>query len=300
MENEAATIADQVTEPETEEPAADQDTVVDGQNVSLELRLVVQDEDSYSDRFLERLCLPFPFTDNFVGVFLELLGGKRFKNRSSNIAKIKEWIKCTPIEKRAFLFMKKDSLVQVCLAQLRGSKTSYMCKDRDALIDLLVQHQQNPQIPLLQQEEVALHHPPSPVLSEFLMKEVISGAFLRPMKGSSRLNLRIGLDNEEPLLLHLLSKSKESNVIIPDENNKVICIQVNEIYRPGMVRKTGGKEYIKTSIDALGVAEVDGSIPRLVGIEVKTRTEETTRQPEINIRCNLHQNQTFALLKWKE
>jgi hypothetical protein len=30
MENEEATIANQATEPETEEPAADQDTVVDG------------------------------------------------------------------------------------------------------------------------------------------------------------------------------------------------------------------------------------------------------------------------------
>jgi hypothetical protein len=68
-----------VTEPETEEPAADQDTVVDGQNVSLELRLVVQDKNSYSDRFLEMLGLPVPFTDNFIGVFLELQGGKSLK-----------------------------------------------------------------------------------------------------------------------------------------------------------------------------------------------------------------------------
>jgi len=131
--------------------------------------------------------------------------------------------------------MKKGSLVQVCLAQLHGSKTSYMGKDRDSLIDLLVQHQQNPQIPLLQQAAAALHHPPSPALSEILMREGISGAFLHPMEGSSRHNLRIGLDNEEPLLHHLLSKSKESNVIIPDENSNIICIQVNEIYQLGMV-----------------------------------------------------------------
>jgi hypothetical protein len=78
-----------------------------------------------------------------------------------------------------------------------------------------------------------LHHPPSPALSKILMREVICGTFLHPMKGSSHLNLWIILDNDEPLLL--LSKSKESNVIIPDENNKVICIQVNEMYRPGMV-----------------------------------------------------------------
>ncbi len=94
--------------------------------------------------------------------------------------------------------------------------------------------------------------------------------------------------------------SKESNVILPDENNKIICIQVNELYQPGMVRKTGGMEYVKTSIDALGVAVVDGSNPWVIGIEVKTRTEETTRQPEINIRCNLHQNITFVLIKWQE
>jgi hypothetical protein len=85
--------------------------------------------------------------------------------------------------------MKKGSLVQVCLAQLHGSKTSYMGKDRDSLIDLLVQHQQNPQIPLLQQAAAALHHPPSPALSEILMREGISGAFLHPMEGIYELAL---------------------------------------------------------------------------------------------------------------
>jgi hypothetical protein len=89
MENGEVTIADQMTEPETEEPVADQGTFVDGQNVSLELRLAVLDENGYSERLLEMLGLPFPFTDHFVGVFLELLGGKRFKNRSSNIVPAK-------------------------------------------------------------------------------------------------------------------------------------------------------------------------------------------------------------------
>ncbi len=59
--------------------------------------------------------------------------------------------------------------------------------------------------------------------------------FFTLWKEAAVLIYELGLDNEEPLLHHLLSKSKESNVIIPDENSNIICIQVIEIYQLGMV-----------------------------------------------------------------
>jgi hypothetical protein len=55
IENEEVIIVDQVdnnTEPHTQEPSAAQDIVVDGQNSSLELRLVIQDESIYLDSLL--------------------------------------------------------------------------------------------------------------------------------------------------------------------------------------------------------------------------------------------------------
>ncbi len=52
-----------------------------------------------------------------------------------------------------------------------------------------------------------------------------------------------------------------------------------------MVRKNG-IEYVKSSIDALGVAlgGKEGNGPQLIGIEVETRTEKTPCQPEIFIK----------------
>lgn len=188
--------------------------------------------------------------------------------------------------------------------ELHGSKTSYISKDRESLMNLLVEprtlHSIDERTPL-SGETYATIPSPSKLLSEVLMKQILSGAFLKPLHGNSHQSICIGLDNEEPLLIRLIEESKKVNVVIPNENNRKISIEVSEIYRPGMVRKNG-KDYVKSSIDALGVAigGTEADDPQLIGIEVKTRTEETTRQPEICMKSNLHAGNLFVMIKYEE
>jgi hypothetical protein len=281
-----------------------EDLIIDTVNLSNELRLVNQNENNYEDLFLSKLSQRFLFSDRCVKAFLELLGGKSVKSRSTNVDKIIEWINCAPKEKRKFYFMKKEDLVNICIMELHGSKTSYISKDRESLMNLLVEprtlHSIDECTPL-SGETYATIPSPSKLLSEVLMKQILSGAFLKPLHGNSRQSIRIGLDNEEPLLIRLIEESKKVNVVIPNENNSKILIEVSEIYRPGMARKNG-KDYVKSSIDALGVAigGTEGDDPQLIGIEVKTRTEETTRQPEICMKSNLHAGNLFVMIKYEE
>ena len=116
-----------------------EDLIIDTVNLSNELRLVNQNENNYEDLFLSKLSQRFLFSDRCVKTFLELLGGKSVKSRSTNVDKIIEWINCAPKEKRKFYFMKKEDLVNICIMELHGSKTSYISKDRESLMNLLVE-----------------------------------------------------------------------------------------------------------------------------------------------------------------
>ncbi len=100
--------------------------------------------------------------------------------------------------------------------------------------------------------------------------------------------------------MRLLTESSKLNVLNPGDQNDRTLLVVSEIYRPGMVRKVG-KEWVKSSMDALGVLQgaTDGDDPRLIGIEVKTRCEETTRQPEIAMRVNLQRGMIFVKINYK-
>ena len=137
-------------------------------------------------------------------------------------------------------------------------------------------------------------------LQEAIVRQILGNTVLKPLSGSNRQSCRIGLANEETLLKQLLEESSKTSVLCPSEQNIMKLMRVSEIYRPGIVRQTG-REYIKSSIDALGVLQGtdDGMGPELVGIEVKTRTEEGTRQPEIAIRSNLQRAQKFVMIDYK-
>jgi len=204
------------------------------------------------------------------------------------------------LEKRKYYFLSKNALVDCCMRELGGPKTAFSRQTVDDLILLLSQ----PRVALQRDNPTAVPNQrpdiESNTLSDALIKQIIGGANLKPLSGSGRQNTRIGLDNEIPLLKRLVEESKETKVLLPNEGFSRKHLIVSEIYRPGMAKRVG-MDYAKSSIDALGVCvgvEL-GDEPKLIGIEVKTRTEETTRQPEIQLRSNLQRGERFVKINYK-
>ena len=276
----------------------EEDRIVDGCNLSEEVRLLNQNQINLTDAFVRKLSSRVLFSDQCCKELLILLGAKPFVARSKNCELIMSWINLVPVEKRKYCFMNKPALVNLCASELKGSKTSYLVQSKDRLMDLLAQ----PRVALPTQNVAPATAPtgaPSS-LSDVLKKQILIGAFLKPLTGGNRQNTRIGLDNEVPLLMRLLTDSSKFNVYNPGDPNDKKLLSVSEIYRPGMVRKVG-KEWVKSSIDALGVLQgtADGDEPKLIGIEVKTRCEESTRQPEIAMRMNMQRQMIFVKINYK-
>ena len=277
------------------------DIVVRDMNITNELRLLDLNENNYCEVFLQKLGDRNSFPDECVKGFLESVGGKATKTRSTNVASIREWINC-PSTKRPNFFKSKPDLVSLCVRVLKGSKTFYSSKRREELIDLLSEPRNEAENPTLlpSTEPTNNINSSSQSLRDVITKQVISNSVLKPLSGKGRQSTRIGLDNEDQLLKRLLEESCKSDVICTTEQ-ATKRMHVSEIYRPGMVQKVNQK-YVKSSIDALGVlmgSDV-GDAPELIGIEVKTRTVEETRKPELLIRSNLQRNRRFIRVDYKE
>jgi len=199
--------------------------------------------------------------------------------------------------------MSKAQLIDCCLAKFHGSKTAYLKKKNDELIDLLAQPQQttnDAQVTSTQAPDL-IQEPPSGILSKRLLKEILAASFLKPLTGGDRKNCRIGLENEEALLLRLIEYDSVTLSLLCEAEHNEERLVVAEIYRPGMVRNEC-KPYMKTSIDALGVlvgtAAGDCS-SELIGIELKTRTVDKTRSEEIAFRNNLQRGKKFIKIPYK-
>ena len=84
----------------------------------------------------------------------------------------------------------------------------------------------------------------------------------------------VGNEKEGPLMRAFLNDSQ-----IDGEST---LYSVSSIYRPGMVEKRDAP-YAKTTVDGIACADIDG-LEQLVGIEVKTRVTNRTRQLELQRR----------------
>jgi len=274
---------------------SDTDVIQDGCNLSQYLRDLKMDDPVTTSAFLVMLSQPSRFSNECCRKFLEMIGmEKPTKIRKSNEAKIREWVEATPIEKRQYMFLRKDQLVNICVTELNGSKTFYSQKKALELIELL-------SAPRINTDDANRSSPAqqSLGLSGSLTKFMVEKAMLKPLSGDSRQATRIGLENEEALLHRLMEESKSQQVLLPNERNQVKLMQVIEIYRPGLVQKAS-QVYVKTSIDALAVLQKENGGHQLVGIEVKTRTNDTTRKPEISLRMSLHLSKMFVNIPYSE
>lgn len=266
-----------------------------GCNLSAELRLLHLNQAEHKASFLEKIRNPTCFSDQCCKSFLALIGAKHVKQRKKNEQMIRDWVNLEPVEKRKYFFLKKQRLIDLCVTELHGSKTSYSSRKVDDLIELLSQ----PRVALEVGNDTTPSREPTQTLtglSDNLTKIMVEGALLKPLTGESRQATRIGLENEEPLLCRLLEDSRSKLVMFPFERNREASFRVTEIYRPGMVRKAD-QVYVKTSIDALGVlieASDGREISHLIGIEVKTRTTDNTRMTEINMKMNQQRGKTFV------
>ena len=83
--------------------------MVDGLNLSNELRLLNQNNAEFTAAFLAKLNNRMIFSDECVKRFITALGGKPVATRSKNIISIIEWVQLAPVEKRKYHFMKKDA-----------------------------------------------------------------------------------------------------------------------------------------------------------------------------------------------
>jgi len=217
---------------------------------------------------------------------------KPTKARKSNEDKIRDWVEACPIESRQYMFLKKDQLIDRCVAELEGSKTFYGSKRANELVELLSEPRLGDSLNRSQTQHGI-------GLSGHLTKLMVEKAMLKPLSGESRQATRIGLNNEEALLNRLLEESLNHKVILPCQRNRVELMRVKEIYRPGLVQKCD-QVYVKTSIDALAVLELTDGDNRLVGVEVKTRTSDGTRRPEISIRMGHHCANMFVHVPYSE
>ena len=78
----------------------ERDIIVDGCNLSSELRLLNLNQADVTVSFIELLHSRNTFSDDCCKSFLSLLGGKPVKQRQKNVELILEWINLTPVEKR--------------------------------------------------------------------------------------------------------------------------------------------------------------------------------------------------------
>jgi len=213
--------------------------------------------------------------------------------RKPNEDKIRLWVNADPTEKRQYMFLNKEQLVSRCVAHLEGSKTFYSQKKIPELIELL----SAPRIDL--DNASGVPHQPVIGLSGNLTKFMIEKAMLKPLSGEGRQATRIGLENEEALLHRLLVDSSTQMVLLPRQSNRVKLMQVMEIYLPGMVQKSS-HVYVKTSIDALAILKNDHGEHHLVGVELKTRTNDESRKPEVSLRMSLHSSKLFVCVPYSE
>jgi len=200
--------------------------------------------------------------------------------------------------------MTKASLVVLCQTRLTGTKGSYERMSIEKLVEILSNH---------------VHVDPTVALHNSIKKKIIENSFMTPLSGRVKQNCRIGLENESFLLDQLLiqsstvlliSPSPLANSSIQDPSPSLTCsIKVNELYKPGMVMRKE-KQFMKDSIDALGIIVVHG--PQnvmlgnvfqngiiLFGVEIKTRTEESTRLPELECLAVEHQAQPFVIVHYQ-
>jgi len=192
-----------------------EEIVIDGCNLSHELRLLNQNEAYLTTGFLSRLRQRSVFSDQAIKSFLELLGKTPLSSRVKNCNLIEQWIEA-PVEKRRYIFMTKVQLVDCCLEKLQGSKTSYQKKKNDELIDLLVQSRETTHDVTHATLQATDHLSPQNVLSERLLKDILTSSFLKPLTGGDRKNCRIGLENEETLLRRLLENDAATLSLVRD------------------------------------------------------------------------------------
>jgi len=126
----------------------EQDLTVDGTNLSALLRTL---NEGNTDLVLFQDSLRIISSDA-VKTLLQLLGGEAVKSRAKNEEKIIEWMNA-PVLKRKFWFMKKEQLVNACIVELKGSKSSYQTKSRLVLIDLLAEPRVAPPAPNANNDE---------------------------------------------------------------------------------------------------------------------------------------------------
>jgi len=88
---------------------------------------------------LSKINNPRIFPDQCCKSFLSLLGAKPVNQRKANVKKITEWVNLDPVEKRKYYFLNKKRLVDLCVEELHGSKTSFASKKVSELIELLAQ-----------------------------------------------------------------------------------------------------------------------------------------------------------------
>lgn len=208
-----------------------------------------------------------------------------------------------PSKKVRYSKMPKADLVALCITKLRGEKSFYTEKNKEVLVDMLSQHDPNAAEPDHMKE-----------LEMNIKKKIIGNSIMNPLSGNAKQSCSIGVQNECCLLHQLMTQDPTAYIFSlgPPMSNesmqgrlKQYCrVSVNEIYRPGMVMNRD-KQYIKDSIDALGTVCVhgaDGIVTngvQLVGIELKTRTEDSTRLTEEEILSTTHEGHSFILLNYK-
>jgi len=112
-----------------------------------------------------------------------------------------------------------------------------------------------------------------------LLGRVLKATFMPKLVGKGKEYAKVGHKLEQPLLLRLLEHQENPFKIV-------------QILRPGLVAKNDQQQYVKTSVDAIGLIESEGDL-KFIGIEVKVRVTAATRQNEIERRRDMSDDAIF-------
>lgn len=192
------------------------------------------------------------------------------KTKATMTKDIKSWLEVSTA-KRPLLFLQKTALAEM-VAQKEGRELSVCAKmNREQLIDRIIGKPAD----LANHSNEENHKE----LWQRLLGCVLKSTFMHKLTGKGKQYANIGHRNEEPLLRALLNRD--------DNPHKLL-----QILRPGLVSK-GDNPYAKTSVDAIGLIKYDNEL-ELVGIELKSRVTNQTREREIAARNEHSDDETFV------
>jgi len=208
--------------------------------------------------------------NQLLSQYVRRMGGNPKPKKAGNISIMLEWLRA-PLNARPYVFMPKKDLLSLLYERGERSRSAYNAMNKDQLIQEL-------------SGEHANREGEGPVARKELWKRligrIIKATFMPKLVGKGKEYAKVGHKLEQPLLLNLLEHQENPQTIL-------------QILRPGLVAKNSGMQYVKTSVDAIGLVETDGVL-EFIGIEVKVRATGATRQNEIERRSEISDSEIFA------